>query len=67
MSAPFEGVSLNSCIPMADGTVTYDTVNTAIQLIRKAGSGAILAKTDVEHAYKLVLIHPEDIPALGIR
>ncbi len=60
-------MSVNSCIPTSEGTVTYDTVNTAIQLIRKAGPGAILAKTDVEHAYKLVPIHPEDIPALMIR
>ncbi len=65
--APFEGVSVNSCIPMVEGTVTYYTVDTTIQLIRKAGPGAILAKTDVEHAYKLVPIHLEDIPALGIK
>ncbi len=65
--AQFEGLSVNSCIPTAEGTVTYDTVHTAIQLIRKAGPGAILTKTDVEHAYKLVPIHPEEIPALVIR
>ncbi len=67
LSAPFEGVSVNSCIPMVEGTVTYDMVDTGIQLIRKAGPRAIPAKIDIEHAYKLVPIHPEDIPALGIR
>ncbi len=56
-----------TCIPKAKGTVTYDTVDTAIQLTLKAGPRAILAKTDVEHAYKLVTIHLENIPALGIR
>ncbi len=34
LSAPFEGVSVNSCIPMAEGTVTYHMANRAIQLIR---------------------------------
>ncbi len=65
--APFEGVSVNSCIPMDEGTVTYDMVNTSIQLINRAGPGAILAKTDVEHAYKLVPIHREDIPTMWVR
>ncbi len=32
--APFEGISVNSCIPTRDGTVTYDTIGTAIQLIQ---------------------------------
>ncbi len=31
------------------------------------GPGAFLAKIDIEHAYKLIPIHPADIPALGIR
>ncbi len=66
LSAPFEGMSVNFCIPMVEGTVTYDTVDTAIQHIQRAWPGTILAKTDVEHVYKLVPIHLEDIPALGL-
>ncbi len=66
LSAPFEGISLNSCIPTRDGIVTYDIMDMAIQLIQRAGQGAILAKTDIKHAYKLIPIHPDDIPALGI-
>ncbi len=54
LSSPFEGISVNSCIPTKDGTVMYDTVDTAIQLIQRAGQRAILAKTDIEHAYKLI-------------
>ncbi len=26
-----------------------------------------MAKTDIQHAYKLIPIHPHDVPALGIR
>ncbi len=50
LSGPFEGVSVNSCIPMVEGKVSYDTVDTAIWLILKAGPAAILAKTDIDHA-----------------
>ncbi len=67
LSAPFEGISVNSCIPTKDRTVMYDTVDIAIQLIQRAGQGAILAKTDIEHAYKLIPVHPDDVSALGIR
>ncbi len=38
-----------------------------IALIQSIGPGALLTKTDIEHAYKIIPIHPEDIPALGIR
>ncbi len=39
LSAPFEGLSVNSCIPKADGTVSYNTVDTAIRLIQEVGQG----------------------------
>ncbi len=52
---------------MAEGTVSYCTVDMAIRLVQEAGPGAILAKTDIEHAYKLTPIHPDDITTLGIR
>ncbi len=67
LSAPLEGVSVNSCIPTGEGTVKYNTIYMAIQFIQQAGPGAILAKTDIEHMYKLIPIHPDDIPELGIR
>ncbi len=34
LSAPFEGVSVNSCIPAEEGTVRYDMVDAAIHLIQ---------------------------------
>ncbi len=60
-------LSVNSCILMAEGTVSYDTVDMAIRLIHEVGQGSILARTDIEHAYKLIPVHPDDIPALGIK
>ncbi len=47
--------------------VSYDMVDTAIKLIQEVCQGAILAKTDIEHAYKHLPVHPDDVPALGIR
>ncbi len=41
-----------------------DNIISVIKLIHQASSGAILAKTDIEHRYKLIPIHPKDIPAL---
>ncbi len=67
LSAPFEGISVNSCIPIRDWMITYNTVDTTIRLIQWVEQGAILAKTDIEHTYKLIPVHPDDIPALGIR
>ncbi len=54
LSAPFGGSSVNSYIPTEAGTVSYDTVDTAIALIQSIGPGAVLAKSDIEHAYKLI-------------
>ncbi len=65
LSAPFGGPSVNSHIPTEAGTVSYDTVDTAISLIQTIGP--VLAKTDIEHAYQPIPIHLDDIPALGIR
>ncbi len=67
LSDPFVGPSVNSHIPKEDSTMSYDTVDKAISLIQDIGPGAVLAKTDIEHAYKLIPIHPQDIPALGLR
>ncbi len=67
LSAQFGEPSVNSFIPTEAGTVSYDTIDTIISLIQSIWAGAILAKTDIEHAYKLILIHLDDIPALGIR
>ncbi len=56
LSAPFGGPSVNSHIPKE-----------AISLIQDIRPWAVLAKTDIEHAYKLIPIHSQDIPALGLR
>ncbi len=39
LSAPFEGVSINACIPTAEEMVIYNKADTAIQLIQRARPG----------------------------
>ena len=67
LSYPRDGVSVNSCIPDSEGTVKYDNVAKAIQLIRKLGKGAVLVKSDIQHAYKLIPLKNSQIPAMGIK
>ncbi len=67
LSAPFGGPLVNSHIPTEARTISYDTVDKAISLIQAIRPRAVLAKTDIEHAYKLIPIHLQDIPALGLR
>lgn len=60
-----EGNSINSNIPQEFCTVQYQSIDTAIAIIKQLGKGALLAKTDIENAYKQVPIHPEDYELLG--
>lgn len=60
-----EGNSINSYIPQEFCTVQYQSIDTAIAIIKQLGKGALLAKTYIENAYKQVPIHPEDYELLG--
>ena len=40
--------------------VSYQSIDTAISLIKQVGKGALFAKTNLENAYKQVPIHPND-------
>ena len=60
-----EGGSINHHIPQEFCTVQYQSVHTAIEIIKQLGKGALLAKTDIENAYKQIPIHPDDFELLG--
>lgn len=45
----------------------YQSIHDAILAIQKVGVGALLAKTDLENAYKQVPIHPDDFELLGFQ
>ncbi len=66
LSAHFCQISVNSYIPTEDGSVSYHSVDTAVAFIQDLGSGYVPCKTVVKHADKLISIHMDDIPALGL-
>ena len=47
--------------------VSYQSIDTTISLIKQAEKGTLLAKTDLENAYKQVPNHPNDFELLGFQ
>ena len=44
----------------------FDVICWAVEAIRQTGRGSFLAKVDVRQAYRIVPVHPEDRPLLGM-
>ena len=59
--------SVNDGILKEEFPVSYSRVDDAIRLIVAAGRGALLAKLDIKHAYRIVPIHPDDRYLLGMK
>ncbi|XP_021347069.1 uncharacterized protein LOC110454687 isoform X1 [Mizuhopecten yessoensis] len=62
-----EGSSINDGIAPENSTVVYQTIDQAIQLIKHYGPNSFLAKTDIESAFRLIPIHPDDYELLGFK
>ena len=62
-----KGLSVNDGIPDEHTSVHYATVTDAIRLIKRAGPGCFLAKTDIKSAFRIIPIHPKDYPLLGMK
>ena len=58
--------SVNDGIDPQWCSLRYATVDQAIGHILQLGGGALLAKVDVEHAYRNIPVHPEDRHLLGM-
>ena len=61
------GNSINDGTPKALGSPKYITVDYAIQHIVTMGSGALLAKTDVQSAFILLFVHQVGRHLLGMQ
>jgi hypothetical protein len=59
LSCP-EGSSVNDGIPKEYGTLVYETLNDAVQLVAQAGKGAIMMKRDLKAAFRHVPMNPCD-------
>lgn len=60
------GSSVNDAIPVDLCHLHYASVQDAASLIRQLGVGTLLAKLDVQQAYRIVPVHPDDHHLLGM-
>ena len=61
-----EGRSVNDGIEPELCSLSYSSVDEAVRLIREKGTGAQLAKLDLESAYRMTPVHPDDRLLLGM-
>ena len=61
------GNSINDGIDKAACTVQYTKFDVAVELVVKVGKAALMAKADVESAFRLLPIHPDDFCLLGMK
>ncbi len=62
-----EGASVNDGIDPQLSTLSYVSVDNIAEAILALGRGALLAKIDVQSAYRVVPVHPVDRKLLGMR
>ena len=66
LSSP-DGQSVNDGMDRAQCSIKYASIDDAVQLIRGLGERSLLAKLDLKDAYRIVPVHPDDRPLLGMR
>jgi len=59
--------SINDGIPKDLCSLTYITVDTAINQIIELGPGTLLAKIDIKSAFRLLPLHPSDCHLLAMK
>lgn len=62
-----EGSSVNDRIPAELCSVRYTSVDQAVSMVRSCGKGALMAKADIESAFRLLPVHPQDFCLLGFQ
>ena len=62
-----EKTSINDGIAEAFKIVSYASLDDAISKIKSHGSKALICKTDIDSAFMLIPINPEDYPLLGMK
>lgn len=59
LSRPF-GSSVNDAISKVDYTLNYCSVDDAVRTLTSLGRGALMAKLDLKHAFRLIPVHPSN-------
>ncbi len=65
LSAP-KGRSINDGIPDEFAATDYDRFDSAVDMVRKVGRGAWMAKVDLKAAFKHILVRPDQWHLLGL-
>ena len=52
--------SIIANIPIENYTLQYLIIDNAIHLLLSLGKGAFMSKTDIQSAFRIILIHPHD-------
>ena len=60
-----EDFSVNRNIPREFCSVSYETLDDYCSIIKQCGVGALMAKADIESAFRLIPIHPKNHNLLG--
>ena len=66
LSAP-DGFSVNDGIDGSLTSLTYVKVDDIIEQVLSLGRGSLMAKMDIESAFRIVPVHPDDRPLLGMK
>jgi hypothetical protein len=62
-----EGESINDGIDPKVCEVKYNSFDVAVQLVVEVGRGAVMAKADIQSAFRLLPVHPSDFQLLGMK
>ena len=62
-----EKTSINDGIAEEFKTVSYASIDDAIYKIKSHGRQALMCKTDIDSAFRLIPINPEDYPLSDIK
>ena len=62
-----QGWSVNDGIAPELCSLSYASVDQAAEQILTLGKGTLLAKVDLENAYRMIPVHPDDRPLLGMK
>ncbi len=60
LSAPYDSTSINHNIDPEWSSVHYTSIMDAVEILLTLGRGSFMAKTDIEAAFRIVPVHPND-------
>ena len=56
---------VNDHIPKEASRVSYEMLDDIVALVKTNGPGSLMAKADIESAFRIIPIHPDDYHLLG--